>query len=79
MIINHMTAFAHSDKLYSNESIYIVESTLMSDGNYEHAFHMGIWQADIEITLEKALESNTLSDWLVNSASMCEFTVINVL
>lgn len=77
MIINHMTAFAQSDELYL--WICLVESTLMSDGNYEHAFHMGIWQADIEITLEKALESNTLSDWLVNSASMCEFTDINVL
>ena len=50
----------------------VVEYTLLSTDQMEQAAFLSLCQGDIEGALQAAVSKNSLTDSLVNSASMCK-------
>ena len=50
----------------------VVEDTLLSTDQMEQAAFLSLCQGDVEGALQAAVSKNSLTDSLVNSASMCE-------
>ncbi|KAF6033087.1 GEMIN5 [Bugula neritina] len=50
--------------------ISLEKSTLYTDGNIEGGSYISLWEGNVEEGLIKAAEANSLTDCLVNSASM---------
>ena len=50
----------------------VAEDTLLSTDQMEQAAFLSLCQGDVEGALQAAVSKNSLTDSLVNSASMCE-------